>query len=189
MAWQGMSSQPAVFAVLLGRTEFVTVRAKHTAVPRLRSEEGPAADALVKIHATVRRHDVGHPLATCRTGHRHFEIRHSRSLLRLRRPAGASWDAPRVPGESFRSCVLTQTRLRLPSSRVISMSRCPTSSLRKRSVTRRLPVCGCPPLSSQVRSLKPELSTTRVSRSHLPVEYPSHVGCGSVGSARSSRKI
>ena len=37
---------------------------------------------------------------------------------------------------------------------------------------RRFSLCGCPSKSSQVRSLNPLLSTTSVSPSHRPTEYP-----------------
>src|SRR5579863_413033 len=50
-------------------------------------------------------------------------------------------------------------------------------------------LCGRPALSSQVRSLTPIVSTTNVSPSHFPTEYPSQEGCGSLGRGRPSVKI
>src|SRR4029434_5310347 len=42
---------------------------------------------------------------------------------------------------------------------------------------------------NQLRSLKPTVSTTSVSPSHLPTECPFHVGSGSFGWLRPSRNI
>src|SRR5262245_31361917 len=44
-------------------------------------------------------------------------------------------------------------------------------------------------MSSMALSLSPTVSTTSVSPSHLPTEYPLNVGSGSFGSGRPSRKI
>ena len=69
---------------------------------------------------------------------------------------------------------------------VISKSMWPKSRRRRRSVTRRDSVCGCPALSSQPLSLNPAVVTTSVSPSHRPTEYPSQVGLGSLGRSRPS---
>src|SRR5207249_7856463 len=58
----------------------------------------------------------------------------------------------------------------LGSSIVTSTSMWPKLTRRKRSDVRSASVCGCPLLSSQLPSLKPAVSTTKVSPSHRPIE-------------------
>src|SRR5213593_610813 len=56
------------------------------------------------------------------------------------------------------------------SSNVTSTSMWPKLTRRNRSVVRNASVCGWPLLSSQLPSLKPAVSTTKVSPSHRPTE-------------------
>src|SRR4029434_9811708 len=63
------------------------------------------------------------------------------------------------------------------------------SRLGNRSVTCSASVVGLPALSSHVFPLKPLLSTTNVSPSHLPIEYPSHDGFGSGANLAPAVKI
>src|SRR5688572_26620706 len=65
----------------------------------------------------------------------------------------------------------------------------PKSRRWNRSTTRRASLWPCPSRSSHVLSFNPCVSTTRRSPSHLPAEYPSHVGVGSFGCFRLSRCI
>src|SRR5262249_31243375 len=72
------------------------------------------------------------------------------------------------------------------SSTVTSRSIRPKLILWKRSVSRSASVCGWPLLSSQLPSLKPDVSTTKVSPSQRPIEYPYQAGSGSTGNCRPS---
>ena len=72
---------------------------------------------------------------------------------------------------------------------VTSMSMCPIFGRVNRSVMRRDSVPGSPFMSSQVLPFCPMVSTTNVSLSQWPIEYPIHVGCGSLGSGLPSVKI
>src|SRR5262249_56973880 len=76
------------------------------------------------------------------------------------------------------------------SSTVISISRLPKFGRRNRSVTLAASVNGLPMISSQPSSMRPLVSTTSVSPSHFPTEYPYHLGSASgPGKLLPSRKI
>src|SRR5271166_3173237 len=93
-----------------------------------------------------------------------------------------------VSGRRF-NVVLTVHGLRYALGSSIVMASCiwPTSVRRKRSVTCRASVCGWAFLvSSQPPSRNPVVSTTKVSPSQRPTEYPSQVGSVDAGSGRPS---
>src|SRR6185369_15243954 len=69
------------------------------------------------------------------------------------------------------------------SSTVPSISRCPKSTRRRRVIRWSCVVCG-PASPSQVLSLKPIVSTTSVSPSHVPTECPVHEGSRALGCGR-----
>src|SRR5262249_12794347 len=90
-----------------------------------------------------------------------------------------------------RNCSVTVQGLlyAIGSSMVTCISSVPMFLLRNRSVTCSASVVGLPALSSHVFPLKPLLSTTNVSPSHLPMENPSHDGFRSAANSRPSVKI
>src|SRR5437773_1103997 len=86
------------------------------------------------------------------------------------------------PGARSATCLTVQGFVKVSgSSYVVSNSRCPKSGRRIRVIMRSFSVWGKFPGAIQALSLKPIVSTTSVSPSHLPVECPSHVGSRSGG--------